>query len=279
MNLIFKLTKDLILLVITLALVAVAVIGVRLPYRSVFTAVGPYQLEAFPTGLAFFHYGRGETPFYNISPLNDYLVDSDGNRLSPLSQEDYDSKNFTAKFQPEKPWGIVDTAKAFFGQLTPWFKVETDDLTVSYQTTRFGNEVIITKTINFKKPQVVSAVESTTASALTIWYNSGDIVFDSQTGQAFMPVSEELVNQINKTYGFTVIPASEIVSEPLTNSGSVTIINPKLPGFLTIQAGFNQEVLINQQYHLVEVITPVVGRLGRLTSTITITSNQKRTIL
>jgi hypothetical protein len=204
------LLRDLALLAVVAGVMGVGIWGVTLPYRPVFAQAGAYQLQAFDTGLAFFHYGSGEqTPYYNLSSLNDFVVTLDGTRSALLSAEEMANRTYKATLTHEKPQAIIEVMEQFWGKAKPWYTVEAKGVRVEYRTEQKGDEWLITKKIFWTEPQDVSEI------GMTLWFNGEDLVED--------------------------------------RDGMVKITNPNRPGYLTVKAGLNQRIEINQEYRLVEV--------------------------
>lgn len=259
--------KDSLLFLAIVALMIGGVFGVRLPYRPLFTDTGAYQLEVFETGLSFYHFGRGVTPFYDLSPLNDYYV-SQGVRSALLAKEAYDAKDFTAIFNREKPDALIDSVKAFTGRLKPWYHLETGGLTAQYTTQKTGNQITIYRTLNMDQTLPI------TEQGITVWYDPNDVVFDLKSYEVYTAADEILVNQINRYYGFNLAPKLEEEFSTIQTSGAVGIINPTRPGWLKVTASPNQRLVLNRRYWLIEVIESVTRPTDTLTTSISLTGYQ-----
>lgn len=168
-NRVLTIFRDLLLMGGVIVVVGIGLSGSHLPYRSIYRDFGPFQLQAFPTGLALFHSERLKTPFYNFSPVNDYIIEN-GQRVELLSDEDYKKNNFLHKERKLGFNGIVETVKSYFLQDSPWYQITTANNKIEYTTNVKGESVIIKRVVTFKEPTEVSL------QAITLWYNDGDLV-------------------------------------------------------------------------------------------------------
>jgi hypothetical protein len=252
--------RDLVLLGVVVAIMAGGIWGVVLPYRNVFADAYPYQLEAFETGLAFYHFNQGETPFYNLSPLNDYLIASESGRVAHVLKENYDAKNYSVRYTLEKPGAIRQTVEQYFDLVSPWYEMESGGLGVAYVSQNTERGWVITKTVSLPFPENIES------AGMTVWFNGEDIVFDLVSGEAYTPVEASMSALIARVYGMEVLVNEEVNPwDTKETSGAVGIINPKRPGYLVIKGGLNQAVAVNRGYWLIEVTESV----GRVTDVIT----------
>jgi hypothetical protein len=259
--------KDITLFGVVLAILVGGVYGVRLPYRNTFTDSGPYQLEAFETGLAFFHYGRGETPFYNLSPLNDYLV-INGSRMALLSKEAQEQKTYTVTLTDKKPGAIVDVVQAYWDRLLPWYELEVDGMRIVYITHKTDAGLMIERKIILPKAEMVEQ------QGMTVWYNTRDIVFEVRTGKVFTYATPSQTQAISQFYGISLEPTLVEEFSWVEASGDIGIINPSRPGWLEVKAGLNQQLLLNRESRLIEVVNPVNRQTSELTSSIMVLGHQ-----
>lgn len=168
MKLLINLLRDALLLAVLVIAMFFAVSGVVLPYRSVFAQAGVYQLEAFETGLAFFHYGlNGEPAFYRLSSLDDFEQETE-----------------VVKWQETaRPLAILETLKQFAGEATPWYEVESDSVKVRFETRRDGQDWLITKTVIFATPTYVQK----TGMSLTYFRNDSISMLGNGSVQIINP--------------------------------------------------------------------------------------------
>ncbi len=272
MNWLLKLLRDALLLAVLLTVMLFAVSRVVLPYRRVFAQAGAYQLEAFETGLAFYHYGlNGPQVFYRLSPLNDFVTTKQASRSAHLSQVNLEQENYTAKWQEAtKSLAILETLKQFTGQAMPWYEVDSEGVKVRYETLRDGQEWLLTKTVTFAKPTYVGQ------TSMTLNYFRNDLVFDGVTTEAYRPINEEQAKQILTWYGLSAETENQELWSSVASSGVVHVINPDKPGYLTVIAGDKQQVILNRSYSLLEVVEQVDREVTELTQTIRIRAHDGR---
>ncbi len=168
MKLLMNLLRDVLLLAVLVIVMFFAVSGVVLPYRNVFVQAGAYQMEAFETGLAFSHYGlNGEQAFYRLSSFDDFEQETYGVRFQEAS----------------KSLAILETLKQFAGLATPWYEVESEGVRVRYETSRVGQDWLISKTVIFAEPTYVQK----TGMSLTYFRNDLTTMLDSGSVQIVNP--------------------------------------------------------------------------------------------
>src|SRR3990167_3055413 len=94
-----SLTKDLIVLCILVVLFAASIFGVKTPpQKSV--SIGSYNLSVFDSGLAIYAQGR-KTPYWAISPLNDYVLTKEGKKEILLTGAEFSEKKFETNLEEE----------------------------------------------------------------------------------------------------------------------------------------------------------------------------------
>lgn len=193
--------SDLGLVVVLLVVMVAGIFGARLPYRQPAINTGPYQLEAFPVGLSWYQYGR-VSPFYTLSPLNDYLVASGSGRLTLLSQATFDQKQFVSSLDQAKPYRLWETMKAYFGLTSPRYSVSTGEMSVSYVSSlSHGEIVMITRSIQLAQPRWIES------QTMTLAYNVSDEVV----------VNEGMVTISNPTVAGSLVLVSSLNQKIVVN--------------------------------------------------------------
>lgn len=264
MKLLMNLLRDALLLAVLTLAMFFAVSGVVLPYRHVFAQAGAYQLEAFKTGLAFYHYGlNGPQAFYRLSPLNDFVENEQASRSAHLNQTNFEDEAYIAKWKRErKSLANLEALKQFTGEATPWYEVESEGIGVRYETTRDGQDWLISKTVIFTAPTYVQK------TGMSLNYFRNDLVFDGVTAEAYRPINQEQAEQVLFKYALQAKTQKEEIWSRVISSGIVHIINPDKPGYLTLIAGYNQQAWLNRSYSLIEIVEPVERVVTELTQTI-----------
>lgn len=218
-----------------------AIFGVPLPHPLVTEQYGSYQLAAFETGLALYQTGS-QTHFYSFSPLNDFYLTEEGQRSALLSIEDYEAKNFQTNLNPPLPYQYLQAIKAYFGQESLVFELQTD-WKVTY--------VVVPQNDGFVINQVTQPPINTDLVSLgsTVKLAEEDIIFsDKQT---------------------------ESADRQRISNGRISIQNPSMPGFITIIAAPNQTMWLDTNTNLVELVTPISSLGPTYQTTITIEINNQ----
>lgn len=253
MSLFSKSLQDALLLVIVILIMAIGVWGVVLPHRSVFVQAGAYQLEAFDSGLAFYHFGlNGQRPFYRISPLDDFIEVKQIGRLTHLSQENFEQKEYVSKWQEDKPSSLIENVEQFFGKATPWYELENEDSIIYYEAIQDGDDWLISKTITFDQPTYV------VSNGITLNFFRDSLIVDGNNDQIYQSVEKDQ-NE-----------------DRLLSSGVIHIMNSDNPGYLTVIALSDQQIYINRTFGLVEVVEPVNQVVRELTQTMRVRAQDGR---
>lgn len=272
MKLLKRSLQEILLIAILAIMMLFAIFGVVLPYRHAFAQAGAYQLEAFETGLAFYNYGlNGPQTFYRLSPLNDFVEDEQASRSAHLSQTNFEDKTYTAKwYKTAKPLAILETIGQFANRITPWYEVESEGVKVRYETIRDGEDWLISKNVTFTKPTYVGK------TGMSLNYLRNDLVFDGVTAEAYRPINQEQARQILSWYGLATKTENQEIWFSVLSSGVVHVINPNRPGYLTVFATEQQQVIINRPYSLIEVVEPVNQTVTEFTQTMRMRAHDGR---
>lgn len=242
------LIKDLVLVLAVLLIMAGGLFGVGLPFRFPIAEVGEYQLAAFDSGLALYQFGR-RSPFYSMSPLNDFYVTEEGYRATHLSNEEFEAKEFETNLSRNKPLRIYEAVVAYFGKLDPKYVVTKEGVEVWYESEVSGNEAEITKTIKFDEPTVVNG------QGVTFSYDPGDIVFDPVSLRIYSSATREEIRLIEELYGLKLVPSGNVFVSGKLSQKAVSLVNPSVPGVITVKAGLGQEMLLDNRFRFVEITT------------------------
>lgn len=163
---------DLLRLTLFGVILATGLWGVVLPYRHVFAQAGDYQLEAFESGLAFFHYGfSGQPQFYQLSPVNDFISGADGVRQAHLPAVTPQQESLSQV--------LLAMPSRFFATQMPNYEVKiSSGALVSYRSVRVGQEWVITKTITFAEPTFVAE------TGISLGYDRATVLLSTDGRQA-----------------------------------------------------------------------------------------------
>lgn len=270
-----QLSTHLVWLVVLIGLLALSVLTFKLPERSADIAVGTYQLGAFPSGLALYA-GQGASYYYSISPLNDYFITTDGYRMTLISAEGYNSKSFKSSAQPGQLQKATTTITQYFGSALPKYEVYRDDQ-LRYSTKRIDADTIeVTRSLTLPTNKKVSV------AAVTLSYDELTYVFSPASGSVFSDQSETEINWLEAQTGLdltkSVVPAEYTETRLFTwelESNTVVLFNPGQAGYLVIQTGVNQSLLVNPKDQLIEVIETVSPDTRTISSTIRISVQQE----
>jgi hypothetical protein len=270
-----QLSTHLVWLAVLIGLLALSVFTFKLPERSADSSVGTYQFGAFPSGLALYS-GQGASYYYSISPLNDYFITTDGYRMTLISAEGYNSKSFRSSAQPGQLKKATTTITQYFGSALPTYEVYRDDR-LRYTTKRIDSDTIeVTRSIDLPTNKKVSV------AAVTLSYDDLTYVFSPTSGSVFSNQSEAEIKWLEEQTGIA-LTKSEVPTEFAETrlftweleSNTVVLFNPGQAGYLVIQTGVNQSLLVNPKDKLIEVIETVTPDTRHISSTIRISVQQE----
>ena len=104
-----SLTRDLVVLCILVGLFILSVLGTKTsPQKSI--AFGQFQIGVFDSGLALFADGR-KTPYWNISPLNDYILTKDGRKEILLTSREFEEGKYESNAKKEEREDLKELSK------------------------------------------------------------------------------------------------------------------------------------------------------------------------
>jgi hypothetical protein len=170
-----KLVKDLFLATVILAVMVGGWLGQRLPFRYPIMEVGDYRLASFNSGLALSQLNR-ETPFYRLSPLNDFVIDANGTRSAHMDAKDLGENKYEAYLPGNKIDQLWLAIKTYWGKAAPQYDFAKTNSRITYTTKNEGNQVLITKTLIFDSPVFIQT------NGMTLSFNYGDEVSVNSDG-------------------------------------------------------------------------------------------------
>lgn len=189
--------RDVALSAVLVGLIFFGIYGVKLPFRKDVLNSGPYQIEAFPTGLAWYQFGR-VSPFYSMSPKHDFWTTATATESALLSgyvevkqthwqqiytvvrsfftasRPEYEATNHVGSRVRYEAYAMADGGVKIqrvisFSQPV---QVEDETMTLSYnasdEVTMSGTKVIITN------PTIAGVLEILTTPSQHITINSQD---------------------------------------------------------------------------------------------------------
>jgi len=235
--------RNLFIFLALVGIIGVGVWGIKPSFDESYAQVGHFRLSAFPIGLAFYQQDRSF--FYNISPYNDYYVDSLGRRYTFITKDDV----IYGRFKTDLGEGLLkdrlDYLLTLFGRASPSITFR-DSPQLSYRAQINDREIVITRQISNYSP-----LDNLASAGLTLGYDCRDFVFDSNKNLYSLKSEQEaLAWELNKFDPPTdlVLPTWEEVA-----ADKIFILSPTLTGIIQISAGGEQKLLINRTYCLVAV--------------------------
>jgi len=239
------LLRDLIVLVILVALFAVSLYGVKTsPQKSV--SIGPYQLSVFDSGLAIYSQGR-KTPYWNISPLNDYYLTKDGKKEIFLSGREFSEGKFESSFEKEKFEEFRETIEYFLGKKELVYEMRKPTLDVTYKAQLDGKRISIERHIkNLVQKDIV-------ATGITIRFSADDLIYDPRTNIFIYYPDPQDIFLFERFIKKPVILYERRQDEYLVtvDSGQVVLVNKYLPGALLITADEGQRLVVDTRHRVI----------------------------
>lgn len=220
-----------------------SVYGVKTRKNAPVFAVGNMQLTVFENGIGFFQKDRHY--YYTFSPFNDYLISTNGDRSALFSKEEIENKSFTSDYKKSHLKEIIQIIKSYINKAQPSIKFNTDK-EVEYVAEINGNKVVIKRTLSLK-----SKFNRPEKTGIVLPYEGIDFVYDKQ-GNLYNYQLEEDIEFFKKLYGIDL--KYEIESARIEVPGKTIIVsNPNIAGAMIIKANQNQKIIINVDYHLIEI--------------------------
>lgn len=169
MKFLLNIFKDVGLLVLLALLLVGGIYGSRMPYRNSFLGSGDYQFEVFETGVGIYQYDR-VSPFYTISPMNDYVINGDGVRSALIESGEGDKETLITSFDEPKYIQMRDRLLTFFGLSNPELSVNSRKYSLTYSMELLDDGWV-------RIERVLNMIDKTaTESAITVKLNVSDKV-------------------------------------------------------------------------------------------------------
>lgn len=260
---------SLVVLLVLGGIMAGSIYGLGLPYRFPVVSAGLFEVGVFESGLSLYQFER-EGAFYTVTPLNDYLLDSQGYRQPILTWDDLDAGGDEMKPEENKWEQLATVVETYFGKNDPKYMLEYQGMKLEYTSDVNGREVQLTRRIKFDKSRLVDG------QGMTLTFGRRDIVFDAESLQVFTEIDREELDWVHRLFGLNLIPFP--VGQTVRRSGvkkAVSIINPDVPGILTVEALDGQDVVVDTGYRLIEVVDKELWWTNELVMRMRITSDEK----
>ena len=259
-----SLTKDLIVLCILVALFAASVFGVKTPpQKSV--KFPPYQISLFDSGIAIYADGR-KTPYWSISPLNDYILTFDGERKTLLTGAEFNEGKYATNLKRERLEELQDTLRYFQGINFLVYEMKKTDMEVTYKVTKEGSNMNVERSLKALTPGKIAA------TGITVSFTGSDLVYEpgSNTFIYYQDMSD--VSNFAKFLDAKVNLYQGREGEYLVtvDSGNVVLVNKYLPGAILITAGKDQRLIVDTRYGVI-LTEQQVGQLGDIKTRINLT--------
>ncbi len=251
--------KDWFICIIIAAILGVAILTVPLPTPLGAQTIGTYQLVAFPSGFALYQPVSG-SHFYSMSPLDDFVVDSHGNKsvLANLNQLQTDHPRLTdTKISSLK--NVEIALQNYFGQSEMTFSNPNGLYPATYSAQLQKNALIITRQVTNQKNEAI------VQAGMTVKYDQDDFVFD-QNGHNYLDKTPAEIALFNQFYGEKLLQPLSLTDQIKNNPdlspmpvSQITIANPKLAGLLVVTATSYQHLWINRASGTIEVVENVLN--------------------
>lgn len=240
-----SLVRDYVIFFVLVALLVISIYGTKTPpQRSI--PFGSYQVSVFDTGLAIYADGR-KTPYWSISPLNDYFLKSDGTKEILLSGRVYEEGKFETNLKKEKFAELLETKDYFIGKKTLLFELKKVGLEATYKALVDGNQLVVERIITNANPLDI------VATGITLSFSGSDLIYEPSTS-TFIFYSN--LNDPQLFSRFIDGPISLYPYRPeeylvVVPSGEVVLVNKYLPGGLLISAGDGQRLIVDTRFGVI----------------------------
>lgn len=239
------LTKDLVVLAVLVALFAASIYGVKTPLQKS-VSLGPYNIAVFDSGLAIYSQGR-KTPYWGISPLNDYVLTKEGKKEILLSGSDFSEKKFETNLEIEKIDELKDTVEYFLGKSALVYEMKKPTMEVSYNASIDGNLIKVERNIQSLTPGHI------VATGITLSFSANDLIYEPSTN-TFIFYKEpkdarDFAKFLDSEIKYQEMHEGEYLAPVV--SGKAALVNKYLPGVLVVSAGEGQRLIVDSRYGVI----------------------------
>ncbi len=221
--------------------------GIRLPYQYPVVSVGLYQMSEFESGLSLYQTGK-QGPYYSLSPLNDYIVDTTGNRMPLLSGGEFVNGEYEWVKGGGKLGEIEKVIQAYLGTSGPSYEMVKDGLRVKYETRIEGNEVEVVRRQLWEKARRWSG------QGMTLRFGVDDVVFDPVSLAVYSWSQESELDFLEAFLGRRLMQVEGLTNYQLLPRNSVAIVNPNLASILVVEIPEGNRLAVDREYHLIESV-------------------------
>lgn len=240
-----SLAKDLIVLCVLAALLAASLYGVKTPpQKSV--KFSPYQISLFDSGIAIYADGR-KTPYWSISPLNDYTLTFDGERKTLLTGTEFNEGKYETNLKRERLEELQDTLRYFQGINFLVYEMKKPDMEVTYKVSKNGSALDIERTLKALSPEKIAA------TGITVSFTGSDLVYEPGSNTFIYYQDRSDVENFAKFLDSQVNLYQSGINEYLVvvDSGRVALVNKYLPGVVVISADQGQRLIVDTRYGVI----------------------------
>ena len=250
-----------------MALFAASIYGTKTPPQK-FVNFGAYKISVFESGISIYADGR-KTPYWSISPLNDYILTRDEKKESLLTDVEFSEGKFETNLEKEKIEELAEAVEYFFGKEKLIYEIKKIDLAITYEATIKENTLIIERSLELVGKDV-------SATGITLAFSDDDLVYIPSTNtfvfyrdpQDVADFAQFVPGQIN------IYQGRENEQLVFIESGEVVLVNKYLPGVLLIKAQEGHKLIVDAKYGVILTEQQVTDN-ARIETKLTITYFEK----
>jgi len=265
MKLLLPIIKNLIGLILVIALLVVGLYGLKPSNYNDSVQVGLFKFSPFQAGFSLY---QDDSPYsYRFSPYNDFVIDSQGNYSALVSKEEI----IKDKYQ----YAIYNN---FFDQkisyLLSLINFNHPRLFYHFGSTQFKYSANINQNKITLNQEIINLPHThpLTATAQTLSYYCNDFIFD-QKHNLYTDQAASDIDFFNNHYNFSLNWFNHNLGtnadwEPIPTN-SVYLVNHYSPGIIKFETSKNQQLLINRSFCLLAATSPTVNQ-NNLSNSLTV---------
>lgn len=224
-----------------LVMAAVSILA-TLSHTSPYQSLGNYYVSTNPAGIGIYQTGKHSN--YLLTAYSDYFL-NESNIPSPIAKEAQVSGLSWLMPLSHK----IDTMAHYFGRNQLIHRTPT----TLYKATIDNNTLTIQRKV-FIEPNTMKPT-----SIVTVFpFNRDDIVFDSN-GILYTENSDSDIYTLGNVYGVTITRSDINDRLPTSSATSIFIINPHVPGALTVQASEQGSIAIGKDSKQLQIKEPALS--------------------
>lgn len=251
-NLPFQLLKKIWAPSALFVVVLISLWGTYQPIPKELSSFHEYQVGSYTNGLSLYLPQAEE--YYQISPLDDFIVYPSGVRTALLPKEKIESGVY--KSSQQRPW-FLQRINSAIGQLRlsyPSYHYESEALSADYYIAQDQSTLLITRELTTKEPVATTGV--------TFKFGMHDLVFD-ENRQLYTKSDPISIAQVAELSGINLLqnPSQEDQSNLLwsIDGNSISIINLYAGEILNISATPSQQIILDTKNNLIQLVTKRVS--------------------